>query len=97
MVKKQEIELKDDFGFSLVTEEELKAYEKQLKKQVEEQSKVIETIPGMVDKLNGLRDMIMPFLNNLAKDPDKTHIVWPDRSVKIKEFINKINKYVDGE
>ena len=32
----------DDFGFSLVSEQELKAHEETLKKKVEEQSKVVQ-------------------------------------------------------
>jgi len=87
----------DDFGFSLVSETELKAHEEILKKKIEEQTQVVQqTETELKDKLHGLRDMIMPLLNNLAKDPDKTYILWPDRSAKIKAFITKINKYVDG-
>ena len=66
----------NDFGFSLVSEKELKAHEEALKKKVEEQTKVVaQTTAQMQDKLHGLRDMIMPLLNNLAKDPDKTYIL----------------------
>lgn len=87
----------NDFGFSLVSETELKAHEQLLQKKIEEQSKVVEkTEIEMKDKLHGLRDMIMPLLNNLAKDPEKTYILWPERSAKIKLFIEKINKYVDN-
>ena len=82
----------DDFGFSLVSESELKAHEEQLKQIVEQQS---QTTAEVKDKLHGLRDMIMPLLNNLAKDPEKTYILWPDRSSKIKAFIKKVNDYVD--
>lgn len=87
----------NDFGFSLVSETELKAHEQLLQKKIEEQSKVVEqTETELKDKLHGLRDMIMPLLNNLAKDPEKTYILWPERSAKIKLFIDKINKYVDN-
>ena len=87
----------NDFGFSLVSEAELKKHEEMLKKKVEEQSKVAaRTAAEMQDKLNGLSNMIMPLLNNLAKDPDKTYILWPDRADKIKAFIKKVNDYVDG-
>jgi len=92
----------DDFGFSLVSEEELKAHEELLKKKVEEQSKVVqqtakkmeETAAQMQDKLHGLRNMIMPLLVNLAKDPEKTYILWPDRADKIQKFIKKVDDYV---
>jgi len=88
----------DDFGFSLVSEKELKAHEELLKKKVEEQSKiVVKTALDNQAKLEGLRDMIMPLLINLAKDPDKTYILWPDRSDKIKSFIKKINDYVEND
>lgn len=87
----------NDFGFSLVSETELKAHEQLLQKKIEEQSKVVQkTETDLTDKLHGLRDMIMPLLNNLAKDPEKTYILWPERSAKIKLFIEKINKYVDN-
>jgi hypothetical protein len=86
----------DDFGFSLVSEAELRQHEELLKKKVEEQSKVVhKTTVELTDKLHGLRDMIMPLLNNLAKDPDKTYIFWPERAEKIKAFISKVNNYVD--
>jgi len=86
----------NDFGFSLVSEKELKAHEELLKKKVEEQSKAVDvTTQQLTDKLHGLRDMILPLLNNLSKDPDKTYILWPDRADKIKAFIKKINDYVD--
>jgi hypothetical protein len=87
----------DDFGFSLVSESELKAHEEQLKKVVEQQAKAVQmkTVEAQ-DKLHGLRDMIMPLLNNLAKDPTKEYVLWPDRATKIQAFIKKVNNYVDG-
>jgi hypothetical protein len=95
----------DDFGFSLVSESELRAHEEMLKKKVEEQSRVVqqtakkmeETSQQLQDKLMGLRAMVMPLLNNLAKDPEKTYVLWPDRADKIKAFIKKVDDYVLGE
>jgi len=87
----------DDFGFSLVTEEELKANEEALKKKVEEQSLMVQqTSAELNDKLHGLRNMIMPLLKNLSKDSEKEYIWWPNRVEKITQFINKINDYVDN-
>lgn len=94
------LNLDDDFGFSLVSESELKSYEQQLKKKVEEQTRVVaqtsEQTKQMQDKLHTLRDMVMPLLNNLAKDPSKEYILWPDRAVKIQAFIKKINDFVES-
>jgi hypothetical protein len=87
----------NDFGFSLVSETELKAHEELLKRKIEEQSQYVEqTTAEAQDKLHGLRDMFMPLLLNLSKDPDKSYILWPDRAAKIDAFIKKVNKYVDG-
>ena len=88
----------DDFGFSLVSEHELKKHEEYLKKKVEEQTQVVaQTANDLTDKLHGLRNMIMPLLNNLAKDPEKEYILWPERADKIKAFIKKIDEYVMKE
>jgi hypothetical protein len=46
------------------------------------------------DKVQGLRDMIMPLLNNLMKNPDKDTIVWPNREKTIKAFIQKMDDYI---
>lgn len=85
----------DDFGFSLVSESELKSYEEQLKQQVQQQTQTLsETEQAYSDKLEGLRQMIMPLLLNLTKDPEKEYILWPDRAKKMNAFIEKINQYV---
>jgi hypothetical protein len=48
------------------------------------------------DKVQGLRDMIMPLLNNLMKNPEKDTIVWPNRDKAIKAFIQKMDDYIDS-
>lgn len=50
------------------------------------------------EKLEKLRAMILPFLNNLKKNPEKDMIKWngADRVKKIDEFIKKINDLVDN-
>ena len=49
------------------------------------------------DKVKELRDMIMPFLNKLKENPRKTMLKWPNRAVEVQNFIDKINKFVDGK
>lgn len=94
---KERIMADNDFGFLLVSEEELKRHEELLKKKVEEQSaNIVRTAAELTEKINGLRSMIMPLLNNLAKDPEKEYIRWPDRAEKIQAFIVRLNKYVDS-
>lgn len=48
------------------------------------------------DKVQGLRNMIMPLLNNLMKNPDKDTIVWPNREKTIKAFIQKMDDYISA-
>ena len=70
-----------DFGFT--TEEELKQEEKQ-------------KAESSHQKLIGLRDMIMPLLLNLKKNPDKDIIKWdgPSRIKSIDGFIKKMDDYI---
>lgn len=96
--------MSDDFGFSLVSEEELRKHENELKQQIDHHvQRVQKTIVDMNDKLNnklaGVRDMIMPLLNNLAQSPEKDYIYWPgaDRTVKIQAFIEKFNTYIKND
>jgi hypothetical protein len=85
----------NDFGFSLVSEQELKAHEEMLKKKVEEQSLFVQTTTVEYEnKIQGLMAMITPLLNNLQKDPGKEYILWPDRAVKIKAFQKKLEDYI---
>jgi len=48
------------------------------------------------DKVQGLRKMIMPLLNNLMKNPEKDTIVWPNRDKTIKAFIKKMDDYINS-
>lgn len=48
------------------------------------------------DKVHGLRDMIMPLLNNLMKNPEKDTIVWPNREKTIKNFIKRMDDYISS-
>lgn len=88
-------EFQFDFGFSAVSEEEL---EKLTQQAVEEGVKTVEqkmrgdlehaekTVAYYQDKLVTLEKMIIPFLNNLAADPEKAYIYWPHRTQKLMTF-----------
>lgn len=86
-----------DFGFSAVSEEELKAYERELSEKVVQKDTELEQLSKTYeDKLNTLYNMVIPLLKNLAKDPDKEYILWPDRAKKMTEFIKRVEKVVHG-
>lgn len=50
------------------------------------------------DKAIHLKNMIMPLLNNLKKNPDKDIIKWEgkQRIKQIDAFIKKMDKLVEG-
>lgn len=84
------IEYKDDFdfGFSLVDENELEVVQ-QAQQVVNTTS---QTASATQEKLDKLYNLILPLLNNLAKNPEKEYIYWPDREKKLTEFRKKIDK-----
>lgn len=88
----------EDFGFSAVSEDELKSLERELKQQVEQKEQELSlTSKEYKDKLEALYKLIMPLLLNLEKDPEKEYILWPDRSKKMSAFIARVNKIVSND
>ena len=84
-MSKPNIEIDDfDFGFTTLSEEELKLRETVITEQVTSAAN---------SKLEHMYKLIMPLLNNLAKDADTTeYIKWPNRGAKIKQFIEKLDQ-----
>jgi hypothetical protein len=77
-------DIENDFGFTFVEDtSEL------LKEESENDKAKIEILE---EKLDLLYNSILPFLDNLCKNPDKTTIVWPNRVEKIKDFKEKLYK-----
>lgn len=74
------IDFDDDFGFTLVGEEEISNKD---------------TIEYYKQKVTTLHKMIMPLLKNLLKNPEKDYIHWPNRDQKINDFIKKMNKVIE--
>jgi hypothetical protein len=81
-----------DFGFTAVTEEEVKnsvdvysdvvLWKARAEKERQDKEKMF--------------SMIMPLLNNLRRNPESEYIHWKDRDVKIKEFGEKLTDIVLG-
>lgn len=81
-----------DFGFTAVTEDELAVVQK-AQQTVEATEK---TVDSYKQKADNLYNMIMPLLNNLAKNPEKDYIYWPNRMDKIEQFSDKLNEVYKG-
>lgn len=84
-----------DFGFTAVSEDELKVIERELEAKVANQDKELKQVAASYEeKLRTLHKMVMPLLNNLAKDADKDYIYWPGRQKKMQDFIKQVEALV---
>ena len=84
-----------DFGFTAVSEDELKVIERELEAKVAHQDQELKQVAASYEeKLNTLYKMVMPLLKNLAKDADKDYIYWPDRQKKMQDFIKQVEALV---
>jgi hypothetical protein len=80
-----------DFGFTAVTDEELRSSETQIKQSLEQLE---------VDhkkQLAAIKAALYPFINNLMKDPQKTTLIWPTRVEKMTEFKAKLDSLFAGK
>ena len=81
-----------DFGFSVVDESELEVLQ-----QTKTELKVTTAEADNLDaRLGKMYNMVMPLLNNLAKNPEKNYIFWPNRSEKIEQFRDAIDSVYNG-
>ena len=85
-----------DFGFSAVTEDELKQYEKQQIEKLSQhaQSTAVEATTYK-EKLETMYKLVLPLIVNLSKDPQKEYILWPGRDKKLAEFKSKLDSLMN--
>lgn len=81
-----------DFGFTAVDEDELEA----VQKLEQEKNVASDEVLGLQDRLDGLYSAVMPLLNNLASNPEKSYIYWPNRLEKIEAFRDKLTELYKG-
>jgi hypothetical protein len=85
-----------DFGFTAITEDELKQYEKQqINDLTNHSTSVAQSAQTYKDKLDTMHAMIMPLIANLSKDPQKEYILWPGRDKKLAEFKKKLDALIN--
>lgn len=80
-----------DYGFSLMSEEEVKKAEKDL---IDEQK---DQLTETQRKLLGLKAMIWPLFERLRQDPLKPYLFWPTRAEKISDLMNRAIKFIEEE
>ena len=82
----------DSWGeLDFASETEMKAGEEQAKEEIGAKESVLENLKASRDEdMQKLEKMIIPLLINLAKNPDKEYIRWPNRQEKIEKQIDAI-------
>lgn len=95
MKKQNDTEL-FDFGFSFVDEdyEEVKGTNDKLNKEFLNSK---ERVDDLEKRLQDLYTSIIPFLDNLCKNPEKSTIHWPNRVEKIQAYKKKLQQIVEGK
>jgi hypothetical protein len=77
-----------DFGFSSISEDDFI---------VREEKAVSNAVQGVQNKVERMYNMVLPLLNNLAKDGDtNAYIHWPNRVEKIDQFKKKLLEIVNS-
>lgn len=76
-------DLTNDFGFSFANEDDVVETNPQY-------SSLQEQVDDLKKRLQAVQAIFMPLLTNLAKDPDKPMIKWPNRKEVIDKQIAKL-------
>lgn len=95
-----------DFGFSFI-DEELQEKEAEAEQKIQEVSSEKQSLEDQLNdakvkaddleyRLELLYKSVVPFLDNLCKNPDKSTIYWPDRVGKIQAYKGKLLTIVEG-
>jgi|2_EtaG_2_1085320.scaffolds.fasta_scaffold82809_2 hypothetical protein len=94
-----EIDWENDFGFTLVDEDELNAVQGARTAAQSASSALNASKEDLAEtdaKLEKLYNAIQPLLRNLAEDPEKEYVFWPDRVVKVQKFKDYLDEiYMD--
>jgi hypothetical protein len=84
-----------DFGFSFVEEdyEDVKQTQTILQ---QENLTTKEQVEELQTRVELLHQSILPFLNNLCKNPEKSTILWPNRVAKIDQYKERLKQISEG-
>lgn len=87
-MKNLELDDEFDFGFSSISEDDFIA---------REEKAVSNAVEGVQNKVERMYNMMLPLLNNLAKDGEtNAYIHWPNRVEKIEQFKKKLLDIVNN-
>jgi ABC-type phosphate transport system auxiliary subunit len=86
MPKKETIKIENEFGFTFSEEDPQDI-----------QDNHQNDLDAVNQRLDRLYSVVEIFLNNLAANPEKKTIVWPNRAEKIEEFKAKLFAIKEGK
>jgi len=90
---KEETKLEDfDFGFTMMDEDALDAVQEARQEVQNTSSELQEQVDDWKSRTETLYRMVIPLLKNLATNPEKDYIYWPDRVEKIQQFKDKLDE-----
>lgn len=83
-----------DFGFSVVSEDELDA----VRASNEANVKLYKKLEAESSRAQQIYNAVMPLIQNLKSNPEKDYIYWPNRYEKLEAFEDLLYSLIqDGE
>lgn len=90
MATKTEIQ-EEDFGFTFIDESEIDAEIKRVAVDAAEEA-ANQVEHSYKERLKQVENLVLPFLTNLTKDPEKVMIKWPNRKEVVEKQIQRLLK-----
>lgn len=90
----------NDFGFTVVDENELEAVQTKNETQVkleEDNEHLSASLSECQARLDGVYRAVQPLLENLKLNPEKEYIYWPDRKDKVDAFAKHLSNLYLGK
>jgi hypothetical protein len=89
------IDDKDDFGFTFHDESEIEEAKDSAAKAAAFNA-TLTTSQTYKQKLEAVEAIVVPFMQNLMKDPEKVMIRWPNRKEIVEKQLQKILSITKG-
>ena len=87
-----EKDLSFNFGFTIQDIDELEEVKELVTDVASSEARAIDLANS---KVAALHQAILPLLNNLQSNAEKSYIYWPDRTAKLDEFKQMLQDIVD--
>jgi hypothetical protein len=82
-----------DFGFSVVSEDELEVVQRTNEANVN----LAQRLEDTDNKAQKIYNAVIPLLTNLKSNPEKDYIYWPNRYEKLEAFEDALYNIMNGD